>query len=298
MSGPWTAADLGDQHGRTVIITGASSGIGAASARALAAAGARVILGVRDVDKGRRVAEDLPSATVERIDLADLASVRRFADNVADDVDVLINNGGVMDVPYGTTVDGFETQIGTNHLGPFALTGLLLPRIRDRVVTISSQAHRQGRMHLDDPHYQHRRYDPSDAYSRTKLANLLFSYELQRRLDIAGWRQRSIAAHPGLAQSNLLSRSASTTRLRVTSFAQRRLGQSTEAGALPILYAATENLAGGSYVGPDGFYELRGAPKLVSSSRASKDPQTATALWELSEKLTGVVYDFAVAKGM
>jgi NAD(P)-dependent dehydrogenase (short-subunit alcohol dehydrogenase family) len=295
----WTPADIGDLEGRTVIVTGASSGIGAATARALAVAGARVIAAVRDLDKGRHTTAGMRGRVeVRHLDLSDLASVRQFADGINDDIDVLVNNAGVMGVPHTRTVDGFELQLGTNHLGPFALTGLVLPRLRDRVVTVSSQAHRQGRLRLDDLHAERGRYDASAAYAASKLANLLFAYELHRRLQAAGSPLRSLAAHPGLARSNLLHQAAPTLRLRITAFAQRHLGQPTAAGARPLLYAATADLPGGSYVGPDGFYQLRGHPTLVDSSAASKDPGAAAALWDLSEQLTGAAFDLAAARRM
>ena len=176
-----------------------------------------------------------------------------------------------------------------NHLGPFALTVLLLPTLRDRVVTVSSQAHRQGKLDLADSHAPHRRYDPSAAYAASKLANLLFAFELQRRLAAAGSQVRSIAAHPGLARSNILSEAA-TMRLRLERFAQRHLGQSAEAGARPIVHAATADVPGGSFVGPDGFYELRGTPTLVTAAAAAQDRENARRLWEFSEATTGVSY--------
>lgn len=281
------------QQGRTVVVTGASSGIGAATARALAQAGAKVILAVRNPEKGRKVAATMAGETdVRQLDLSDLASVHRFTAEVPDHIDVLINNGGIMGVPYHRTVDGFEMHIATNHLGPFALTGLLLPHVRDRIVTVSSQAHRQGRIDLDDLNYERGGYDPSAAYARSKLAGLLFAYELHRRLCEAGSPLRSLAAHPGLSQSNLMHQAADTRRLRITALAQRRLGQPADKGALPLLFAATADLPSGSYVGPDGFFELRGRPTIVDSNAASKDPETAARLWQVSQHLTGVTYDF------
>lgn len=280
-----------DQSGRTIVVTGATSGLGAAVAHSLASAQAKVILAVRDTVKGEAAAAAMPGRTeVRRLDLADLSSIRRFADGLDTGIDVLINNAGVMGAPRSTSVDGFETHFGVNHLGPFALTGLLLPCIRDRVVTVSSQAHRQGKLDLADPHARARRYEPSAAYAQSKLAALMYAYELQRRLDAAGSHVRSIAAHPGLAQSSLLRDAAPSLRLRITAFMQRRIGQSTEAGAQPMLCAATADLAGGTYVGPDGFYELRGAPRLVDSTAASKDADSARLLWQLSEEETGVAY--------
>jgi len=274
---------------RTVVVTGASRGLGAAVAAALAGPETHVILAVRDVAKGRSVAERLPGqVTVRRLDLADLSSVRSFAAE-APVLDTLINNAGVVGMPQSSTIDGFETQFGVNHLGPFVLTVLLLPRLRDRVVTVSSQAHRQGKLDLADPHAQHRRYDPSAAYAASKLANLLFAFELQRRLTAAGSQVRSIAVHPGLARTDNLGEAA-TIRLRLERFAQRHLGQSVEAGARPIVHAATADLPGGSFVGPDGFYELRGSPTLVTAAAAARDQENARHLWEFSETTTGVSY--------
>jgi NAD(P)-dependent dehydrogenase (short-subunit alcohol dehydrogenase family) len=291
----WTAADIPDQDGRTIVVTGANSGIGAAAALELGRAGARLILAVRDTEKGAQVAETLPGATeIRRLDVSQLESVREFADSFDGNIDVLINNAGVMGVPYSTTADGFETQLATNYLGPFALTGLLLGRLRDRVITVSSQAHRHARLRLDDLSSDPAKYDSSAAYNQSKLATLLFHYELHRRLVGVGSPIRAIAAHPGLARSNLLSNAEATRRMRITGFAQRRLGQPTDRGALPLLFAATVDLPNSTYVGPDGFYELRGHPKIVDSSRASKDPRLGAALWELSEQLTGVRYDFGL----
>ncbi len=192
----WSVSDIPDQQGRTFIVTGANSGLGAVAARALAGAGARVVLACRNVDKGKAVADRIGSlAEVRRLDLADLSSVREFADSV-DRVDVLVNNAGVMAVPYARTADGFEMQIGTNHLGHFALTGLLLGRISDRVVTVSSDMHNLGVIDLDDLNWQRRKYRRWQAYGQAKLANLLFAYELQRRLTAAGWSKLSVGAPP------------------------------------------------------------------------------------------------------
>jgi len=291
VSTKWSIADLPDQSGRTVVITGANSGIGLAAARGLARAGARVVLAVRDLERGRAAAAGVPGAVeVRRLDLADLASIRGFDEAWSEPVDVLVNNAGVMAVPEGRTQDGFETQIGTNHLGHFALTGLLLDRIRDRVVTISSGAHRMGRIRLDDLNYERGGYAPWGAYGQSKLANLLFTLELQRRLDAAGSPLRALAAHPGYAATNLQSRTGNPLQHALMSVANRVVAQSDDAGALPTLYAATQDLPGASYVGPDGFQEMRGAPTLVGRSAAATDFETARALWELSERLTGVEY--------
>ncbi|MDQ3936635.1 MAG: oxidoreductase [Actinomycetota bacterium] len=288
MGEKWTAADLPALGGRTFVVTGANSGIGLAAARELGRAGARVVLAVRDRSRGEEAARSIDGETeVRRLDLADLASVRAFADGWEGDLDVLVNNAGVMAVPEGRTKDGFETQIGTNHLGPFALTNLLLPSIRDRVVTISSGAHRAGSIRLDDLNWE-RGYSRWRAYGQSKLANLLFTLELQRRLDAAGSEVRAVAAHPGYAATNLQSRTGNPLQNAVMWVTNRVIAQSDEMGALPTLYAATEDIPGGAYVGPDGFQEQRGHPRLVGRSGAARDEETARGLWELSEDLTGV----------
>ncbi len=288
--GKWTAADLPDLAGRTFVVTGANSGIGLVTARDLARAGARVVLAVRDTEKGERAARGVPGEReVRRLDLADLASVRAFAAGVDFDIDVLIDNAGVMAVPRGVTADGFERQIGTNHLGHFALAGLLLGRIRDRVVTLSSGAHRFGRVNLDDLQSE-RSYNRWRAYGQSKLANLLFMGELQRRLEAAGSPVRSVAAHPGYAATNLQSHTESIQDSVMAVF-NVVFAQSAEMGALPTLYAATQDVPGGAYVGPDGLAEQRGHPKLVGMSPAARDAELAARLWALSEELTGVRYD-------
>ena len=292
--GKWTPADLPSQDGRTAIVTGANSGIGLAAARELARAGARVVLAVRDTSKGDRAAQSIGGATeVRRLDLADLASVREFAGGVDFDVDLLINNAGVMAVPESRTADGFEMQIGTNHLGHFALTNLLLPRVTDRVVTVASGAHRMGQIDLDDLNWEGRRYDRWRAYGQSKLANLLFTLELQRRLDDAGSDVRAVAAHPGWSATNLQSHTGSRIQGLFMAIGNKLIAQSEEQGAWPTLYAATEDLAGAAYVGPDGFQEGRGHPKLVGRSGAASDADTARRLWDLSEKLTGTTFPLA-----
>jgi NAD(P)-dependent dehydrogenase (short-subunit alcohol dehydrogenase family) len=279
------------QDGRTFVVTGANSGIGLEASRALAAAGARVVVACRDTSKGEHSVADLGGDfDVRRLDLADLASVRAFAQELEGDVDVLINNAGVMAVPRSQTADGFEMQLGTNHLGHFALTGLLLGRVRDRVVTISSGAHRIGRVNFDDLQSE-RRYQRWTAYGQSKLANLLFMMELQRRLDAAGSSLRSVAAHPGYAATGLQSHTQSVQD-QIMSVANLVLAQSAAMGALPTLYAATEDVPGAAYAGPGGLLEQRGHPQLVNMSGAAKDPEAASRLWEASEELTGVRYDF------
>jgi NAD(P)-dependent dehydrogenase (short-subunit alcohol dehydrogenase family) len=295
-SSRWTAQDLPPLEGRTFVITGANSGIGLAAARALARAGAHVVLAVRDVAKGDQAAASIEgSSEVRRLDLADLASVRAFADAWDGPLDVLVNNAGVMAVPERRTKDGFEMQIGTNHLGPFALTNLLLPRIADRVVTVSSGAHRGGSIRLDDLNWERGGYQRWRAYGQSKLANLLFAGELQRRLDAAGSSVRSLAAHPGWAATNLQSRTENIIQNVIMAIGNRVIAQSEEMGALPTLYAATQDLPGDSYVGPDRFHEQRGHPKLVGRSGAARDTETARRLWELSEELTGVTFPLTPA---
>jgi len=283
-----------DQSDRTFVVTGANSGIGLAAARELAASGAHVVLAVRDAAKGEAAAAGLSGEPeVRALDLADLASARAFAEGLDRNIDVLVNNAGVMATPHRTTADGFELQLGTNHLGHFALTGLLLPRIQDRVVTIASGAHRIGKINFGDLQSE-RSYRRWLAYGQSKLANLLFMYEFQRRLDAAGSPLRSVAAHPGYAATNLQSHTESIQD-RVMAVSNRIFAQSDEQGAWPTLYAATTpDLPGGSYVGPGGFLEQRGNPKLVGSSAAARDEDTARRLWDVSEELTGVQYEFGV----
>lgn len=287
----WGIEDLPDQRGRTIIVTGANSGLGAVAARALVGSGARVILACRDVQKAEAVAEQLGDlAEVRRLDLADLASVRAFADSI-DTVDVLINNAGVMAVPRGRTADGFERQFGTNHLGHFALTGLLLDKVRDRVVTLASQAHTRGAIDLADLNWERRPYRRWRAYAQSKLANLMFAYEFQRRLTAAGAALISVAAHPGYARTGLQSHTESVQD-HLMALGNRILAQSAEMGTLPELFAATAPVEPGAYYGPDGFAGLRGHPVRCGSTAASKDEQVAAELWQASEKLTGITYSF------
>jgi NAD(P)-dependent dehydrogenase (short-subunit alcohol dehydrogenase family) len=286
----WTAADVPDQSGRTFIVTGANSGLGAATARVLAERGGTVVLACRNVDKGAAAAATMRGdVSVRRLDLADLASVRAFAAETAE-VDVLVNNAGVMAVPLRRTADGFESQLGTNFLGHFALTLLLLPVVTARVVTVSSKAHRWGRINLDDLNWQRRRYRRWFAYGQSKLADLLFAYELQRRLQIAGSSVRSVAAHPGYAATELQSGIGSWAD-GIMSLGNRLIAQSAERGALPILYAAAmPDVRGGEFWGPDGPGELVGYPTRVGSSRSSRDGRTAVRLWERAEELTGAAF--------
>ena len=285
----WNARRLPDLTGRTVVVTGANSGIGLTATDALARAGAHVVLAVRDPERGRAAAAGVHGSTeVRRLDLADLSSVREFAEAWREPLHALINNAGVMMLPRQHTKDGFEMQFGTNHLGHFALTNLLLPHITDRVVTVSSGAHRWGgaRIGFDDLDLT-TGYTPQRAYAQSKLANLLFTLELQRRLAESGSPVRALAAHPGYAATNLQSHAANPVLRAVMSLGNRFFAQDDRAGALPTLYAATEDLPGASYVGPDGLGEMRGRPTLVGRSRAAGDPLTARRLWRVSEELTG-----------
>ncbi|QFU81678.1 oxidoreductase [Natronorubrum aibiense] len=303
----WTAADIPPQHDRTVIVTGANSGIGLETTREIARNGATVIMACRDTDRGedaaRDVRSDVPDADlrIEDCDLARLESIRAFADRLGDDpVDVLINNAGTMAIPRRETADGFETQFGVNHLGHFALTGLALENLRTdgskpaRVVTVSSGLHERGELEFDDLQSE-RDYDRWDAYSQSKLANVCFAYELERRFRAGGVNARSVAVHPGYADTRLQSRSVED-RGRVaraaTRLANTVLAQSAERGALPTLYAATApDVEGGGYYGPGGLMNMRGTPERQASSDRSYDRETARRLWTVSSDLTGVTYD-------
>ncbi|MEE1617874.1 oxidoreductase [Brachybacterium sp. J153] len=290
----FTADSLPDLTGRTAIVTGANTGLGKSTAHQLAAHGAKVILAVRDVRKGIFAASTMTGdVEVRRLDLADLASIEIFAGGVDRPVDLLINNAGLMTPPLGRTADGFELQLGTNHLGHFALTGRLLPRITGRVVTVSSIAHRSGAINLHDPNWERREYRRFPAYAQSKLANLLFTAELQRRLVAAGSEVLSMAAHPGLAGTDLLRRDR---RGGIVSAVEQRLiswvGQDADAGALPTLRAAVDpDLPGDSFVGPTGRFGTRGEPGLVERSDRARDTEMARLLWEASEELTGVRFD-------
>ncbi|MFI6365790.1 oxidoreductase [Nocardia sp. NPDC050630] len=284
----WTSADLPRFDGRTVIVTGANSGIGLVTARELARVGARVVLAVRDIARGQEAAKSISGRTeVRELDLADLASIRRFAADWSGDIDVLVNNAGIMMVPAGRTKDGFERQFGTNHLGHFALTNLLLPHITDRVVTVSSQAHRRGSIELDDLNWETRTYNSAAAYGQSKLANLLFTLELQRRFTESGSRL-ALSAHPGWSATNLQSHSGNRILHEVMRVGNKLLAQDASFGALPTLFAASQELPPGSYVGPDSWFEFRGHPKVVGRSTAAANADLATALWTKSEELTDV----------
>ncbi|MBJ7608160.1 MAG: SDR family NAD(P)-dependent oxidoreductase [Candidatus Dormibacteraeota bacterium] len=284
----WTTGDLPDMSGKTVVVTGASSGLGIATARGLAGAGARVIMAVRNVAKGEQVAGGIHGKTeVRRLELTSLASVREFADAWSGDLDILINNAGIMQVPEGKTDDGFELQIGTNHLGHFALTNLLLPHIIDRVVTVSSLLSTRGRLDVDDLNWERRRYRASAAYADSKQANLLFTLELQRRLTAEGSSVRAVSAHPGIARTNLSGHFTGVQGVGAA-IVGSLMTQDVERGALPTVYAATQDIPGNTFVGPDGFAHLRGYPVVVQPSRASQDPVLAARLWARSAELTKV----------
>ena len=291
-TGPWTAVP--PQHGRRFVVTGASSGIGLETARRLVAAGAHVVLAVRNPQKGESVAAPMRasltgSVEVRRLDVADLSSVRAFAAEVGP-VDVLVNNAGVLGIPFARTVDGFETQLATNHLGHFALTNLLLPRLTDRVVVVASQSHRAGELDLTDLDWARRGYRPYAAYATSKQANLLFLGELQRRLTAEGSTIRATAAHPGYTATAIQSGTGNAAFTWLSGIGNRLLGMPAWRGALPTLYAATMDLPGNSYVGPHRFRELNGWPTLVGRSRDAGDPDLARKLWAVSESLTGVAF--------
>jgi NAD(P)-dependent dehydrogenase (short-subunit alcohol dehydrogenase family) len=289
----WTPDDIGDQSGRTFVITGANSGIGLEAARELVRAGAHVVLAVRNTDKGAEAAAAIADGAkgttdVRRLDLADLSSVRAFAAELDGPVDVLINNAGLMAVPQQRTADGFEMQVGTNFLGHFALTGLLLDVLTDRVVTLSSAAHRMGRINLDDLNWRRRRYQRWLAYGQSKLADLMFAYELEHRFVAAGSPLRSMAAHPGYSATNLQSRTESVQDVAM-GVLNKVIAQGPAMGAQPTLYAATvPDLPGGTYVGPSGFREISGPPVPVGSTVASHDREVQARLWDLAAELTGV----------
>jgi NAD(P)-dependent dehydrogenase (short-subunit alcohol dehydrogenase family) len=292
----WTVSDLPALAGRTIVVTGANSGLGRVTARELARAGARVVLAVRDTAKGEAAATEMAGAVeVRALDLADLGSVRAFAGAWEGDLDVLVNNAGVMAVPERRTKDGFELQLGTNHLGHFALTNLLLEHITGRVVSVSSTGHRFGEIDFDDLNWERRPYKAWRAYGQSKLANLLFTAELQRRLTAAGSTVLATAAHPGYAATNLQFKSGRRALDIISVVGNRLLAQDEDGGALPTLYAATADIPGNSFAGPGGFMEQRGAPKLVGRTDAAQDAGVAQRLWDVSEELTGVRFPLGAA---
>ena len=296
MTTSWSTNDIPDLTGRTVIITGANSGIGRAAAHALAGAGGRVVLAVRDTEKGQAAAATMPGETeVRRLDLASLQSVREFAAGWEGEIDLLINNAGVMVPPLTRTAEGFELQFGTNHLGHFALSNLLLEHVTGRVVTVSSTGHRLGSIDFDDLNWERKPYKAWRAYGQSKLANLLFTAELQRRLSAAGSTVLATAAHPGYAATNLQFHSGRRLLELISVVGNRVIAQDADGGALPTLYAAVADIPGNSFAGPGGFMEQRGAPKLVGRSGAAKDTDVARRLWDVSEELTGVRFPLGVS---
>jgi NAD(P)-dependent dehydrogenase (short-subunit alcohol dehydrogenase family) len=300
----WTTADIPAQTGRRALVTGVSvGGIGFDTALELARAGAAVVLAGRSPDRlaeaEQAIRAEVPAAALERlvVDLASLDSVRRAAAATTDPLDLLVNNAGVMAPPYSRTDDGFESQLATNHLGPFLLTGLLLPRLRPgaRVVTVSSQMHRVARKApLGDPRMPPRRYLRWVAYSQTKLANLLFTFELDRRLAAAGRAVTAVAAHPGYAGTHLVANGRlgrpSGGLASILGAVNRRVGQSPAAGAWPTLMAATADLPGSTYCGPSGPGEAYGRPTVVGCSALARDIDAARELWQISESATGIGY--------
>ena len=303
MARNWTIADVPEQHGRVAVITGANTGIGFHTAAVLADRGARVVLAVRDIGKGNNAVSQIRAKSphadiiVQQLDLTSLDSVHAAADALKaehPEIDLLINNAGVMFTPEACTKDGFELQFGTNHLGHFALTGLLLKHMSSvegsRIVTVSSLGHRvRAAIDFSDLHAQ-RNYDPVAAYGRSKLANLLFTYQLQRRLAADDCATIAVAAHPGGSKTELVRNSPSLIGLGFNIFGPL-LFQSAHMGALPVLRAATDpTVCGGDYYGPGGIGELRGHPRLVRSSAQSHDELLQRQLWSASEELTGVTY--------
>lgn len=293
----WTASQIGDLTGKSFLITGGTSGIGKETAHALLQAGANVTITARSAAKGAATVAEFSSERITSriLDLADLASVRKFAADFKENVDVLILNAGVMGTPFALTKDGFELQMGTNHLGHFALTGLLREQIKERVVAVSSQMHRAARVSgisIDELRDRSRgvgAYNPWSAYALSKLANLLFIHELQRRSIRNNWGIDAIAVHPGYANTNLIS--GASVQDRAGALANALFAQSAKRGALPTLCGATfPNLYGASYIGPDGVMELRGYPKLTRAAAIAYDQGLATNLWTLSEELTGVTW--------
>jgi NAD(P)-dependent dehydrogenase (short-subunit alcohol dehydrogenase family) len=314
MATSWTAEQMPDCSDKTVVVTGANSGLGFEATKAFARKGATVVMACRSIERGEQAAKDIrdgmtertgATLNVRRCDLASLSSVADFAEGVREDYDdlhVLCNNAGVMAIPRQETEDGFEMQFGVNHLGHFALTGHLLDTLvgtdgETRVVTHSSGAHTSGEMDFDDLHRE-RSYGKWEAYGQSKLANLLFAYELQRRLDDAGITDtKSVACHPGYADTNLQFRGPeamdSKVRYAMMKVANTLIGQPASKGALPLLYAATApDVGGGAYYGPGGLMDMRGPPERQDSSDASHNEADAERLWAVSEDLTGVEYDF------
>lgn len=301
----WTTSDMPDLTGKTIIVTGGNSGLGFESVKAFAQKGAEVVLTSRSVEKGEKAKAEIlkvnskASVELELLDMADLESIKNFSERIHQkysQLDVLLNNAGIMMTPYFKTKDGFEGQIGTNHLGHFALTGLLLDLIKNttgsRVVTVSSSAHKQGKMDFDNFLFENGKgYSPMKAYGRSKLANLLFTYELQRFFESNNINSISVAAHPGVSQTNLARHLEDKLFFKILYPVFKIMTQDAEKGALPQIRASVApDVKGGEYYGPSGFYEMKGSPERVESNAASHNHKDAKKLWELSEKLTGVTF--------
>jgi NAD(P)-dependent dehydrogenase (short-subunit alcohol dehydrogenase family) len=277
----WTLAAMPDMTGRTVVVTGATSGIGLVAAREFARAGAHTVLAVRDLDKGAAVAAEIGGkVSIEHLDVSDLSSTRAFGDRWTRPLDILVNNAGVMDVPAQRTADGIDLQTATNAIGPFALTTALLPHITDRVVWVTSQLHRLATAHPEDLAWRHRSYNQMAAYQESKLAVVLFSLELQRRLENANSPVRSALAHPGIARTALAAHSSSNAINHVPF-----LLNDAECGALPTLFAATEDLPGNAYVGPRGLGSIKGHPKVRKPGAKGRDADLARQVWQAAEQL-------------
>ncbi|WP_062990747.1 oxidoreductase [Nocardia anaemiae] len=289
----WKPTEIPDQSGRTFIVTGANGGLGVETTKVLASKGGTVIMACRNVEKAQPIADRIDGdVRVQQLDLADLASVREFADKT-DEFDVLINNAGLMNIPFSRTKDGFETQFGVNHLGHFALTGLLLDRLRDRVVSLASIAHKQTpKLWIDDLNYENRRYQRNLAYAQSKLANLMFARELQRRLTEAGSDKRSYAVHPGVSATDLFARTE-TPLDRISKPFIRLVGHAPAKAAHSTLFAATMPDADpATYWGPTRLFQSQGPVEPSPSSKLSKNPELLRRLWEESERMTGITYKF------
>lgn len=300
----WTTANIGDQSGKVVIVTGSNSGIGKETVKELASRGAKVIMAVRNLEKGRKAMTDIkqsaPNADIEvrQLDLSDLASIRKFTASINNDynqLDTLINNAGIMMCPQVSTADGFDIQIGTNHFGHFALTGLLMPLLRktanSQLVVLSSIAHKLAKINLDDINWQHRKYDKSKAYYESKLANTLFAFEYVRRYANDPQAPKLTLAHPGWTQTGLQQHVGFLTILN------KLFAQDAPAGALPTLRAATDHSArNGDFFGPSKFFELHGRPVLVQASKDAHNQADGQRLWQISESLTGVTFDVEISQ--
>lgn len=280
----WTTAEMPAMTGKTVVVTGGSSGIGLIAAREFATAGAHVIVAVRNIQKGQNAARTMTGdVEVRLLDVSDLTSVRDFATEWTGHLDILVNNAGIMDVPLTRTTDHLDLQTATNSFGPFLLTNLLLPHVTDRIVWVTSQLHRMGHLNIDDINWETRPYKPMDAYNDSKLQVILFSLELQRQLTAAGSKVRSVLAHPGIATTALAVHSSSNAINRFSFFLN-----DPEHGALPTLFAATQNVSGNAYVGPNGPGSIKGHPKVRKPSKAGLDGVSAMKLWGVVSGKVGV----------